>query len=134
MANPATIIDVAARWRPLTDDETIIGTTLLDDAWALLKLRVPDVEPRLAAIPATLDVVLVRMVIVAMVLRVMRNPDGLRQETIQDYSYTRDSGAASGMLTISGDELDLLTPATSGTAFTITPYGVAGYATGDECL
>lgn len=121
-ANPATVQDVAARWRPLTAQEEAVASTLLDDAWALLKHRVAQLESRLDAVPATLDAGLVRMVEVAMVLRVLRNPDGVRQEAIQDYSYSRDPVTASGALAVTVEELDLLAAAgADSAAFTIRP-------------
>ncbi len=120
--NPATLLDIADRWRPLTDDEATVAVAVLGDAWALLKHRIPTLEARLDAVPATLDAGLVRIVLVAMVLRVLRNPNGIRQESIQDYSYSRDAEGASGLLSVSEAELDLLVPSgTESGAFTIRP-------------
>lgn len=128
MDSPATFQDVADRWRPLTADETAKVTLLLADAWALIKLRIPGIEARLAALPPTLDVNLVIMVQAAMVMRMMRNPDGYRQEQIQGYSYTRDDNSASGALFLSADELDLLeASASSSGAYTIRPYYAANF-------
>lgn len=124
--NPASTGDIASRWRPLSSDESIVADVLLADAWALLKHAVPTLEARLDAIPATLDVALVRMVLVAMVKRVLMNPDGLQQETIQDYSYTRAGADTAGGLYVSDAELDLLAATDVGTggAFTIRPVAL----------
>lgn len=120
--NPATAQDIADRWRPLTDDEATVAHAVLGDAWTLLKHRVPTLEDRLDADPATLDEALVVMVLVSMVLRVLRNPNGIRQESIQDYSYSRDADGASGLLSVSDSEFDLLVPAGAESgAFTIRP-------------
>lgn len=120
MDSPATTTDVAARWRSLTPDEELKASVLLDDAWRLIQLRNSTIEARITA--TSLDVGLVIMVQCAMVIRVLRNPDGKRQEQIEDYSYQRDD-SASGELFLSPDELELLSEVTSpSVAFTIRPY------------
>ncbi len=125
MPSPATVADVEARWRLLSTEETFKAQALLGDAWALLTHRVNAIEARLVAVPATLDVKLAVMVQVAMVLRVLRNPDAKQAETIQDYSYQRTAVSASGELMVTADELDLLALAgTSPDVFTITPYSL----------
>lgn len=122
MDSPATIQDVAVRWRSLSTDEEAKAQVLLDDAWLLIKLRNSTIETRLSATPATLDVGLVVMVQCAMAIRVLRNPDGKRQEQIEDYSYQRDD-SPSGELFLSPDELELLAEVTSASvAYTIRPY------------
>jgi hypothetical protein len=120
MDSPATTTDVAARWRPLTTSEELKASVLLDDSWELIQLRNPTVPGRITA--ATLSAGLVVMVQCAMVIRVLRNPDGKRQEQIEDYSYQRETGDT-GMLYITDDELDLLAEVTSASeAFTIRPW------------
>jgi hypothetical protein len=106
MSNPVTPSDVANRWRPLTDDETLLAYSLLDDAWSLLKGRDATIDARTTA--GTLDVGLLRMVETAMVLRVMKNPDGKKQEAIDDYSWTRDNAVSAGLLYVTDEELALL--------------------------
>jgi hypothetical protein len=126
MPNPATAQDVADRWRPFSDtSEEDRATVLLEDAWSLLLGQVTDVEDRLEADPATLDERLVVMALVRAVVRVLRNPNALRQVSLQDYSETHASGG--GDLYIDQADIDLLTPSTAGnTAFTIVPYGRPG--------
>jgi hypothetical protein len=54
------------------------------------------------------------------VIRHLRNPDGKYQESIDDYSFTRDRTVAAGALYITDDEWDeLLGSATTSSAFTI---------------
>lgn len=108
MANPATTADVAARWRSLTADEEIVAGTLLDDAWAVLLARRPTLEADITA--GTVSEANAVRILAAMVIRVMKNPDGKRSETIDDYSYTRDELVSSGLLYVSADELADLTP------------------------
>lgn len=121
MANPVVVTDLEARWRPLSASEQTVAQALLDDAWAIVLSNVSDVEDRLAADPPTLDVALVRAVVSAMVLRVLRNPDGKNSEQIDDYKFTRDDSRATGALYVTADELGLLTPGSAIGAFTIRP-------------
>lgn len=128
MANPVQIADLEARWRPLTAAEATVAASLLEDAWQILLARVPLMQSRMDA--TTLDPALVVAVESAMVLRVLRNPDGKRQESIDDYSWTRDNAVSAGLLYVTDDEAVLLSPTGASTnAFTITPYGEPGYAT-----
>lgn len=106
MSNPVTTSDLEARWRTFTAEESGVAAALLDDAWAILLARDATIDTRLTA--GTLDAALVRAVVSAMVLRVMRNPDGKRQESIDDYSWTRDEALSAGSLYVSDDELALL--------------------------
>lgn len=123
--NPATPMDIESRWRPLSNEEEIVASTLLDDAWRLLNRSLPDLASRMDANPSTVDTGDVKMVLANMVIRVLRNPDGYRQESIQDYAYTFDVVTASGRLTVTDDELALLASAASDLsasgAFSIVP-------------
>lgn len=119
MGYGVTTDDIEARWRPLTSDETAVATTLIDDATLTLDARLPGLEAAVTA--ATVDPALVVAVIARMVIAALRNPEGLRSETIGTYSYTRDTG--DDWLTTS--DYDLLVSALgagSEGAFTITPY------------
>jgi hypothetical protein len=118
---PATAQDIADRWRPLTDDEWNVADKLLWSAWSLLRHKVPTLEARLDADPVEVDADLVRTVLVNMVKRVLINPNMLRQEALQDYSSTFQTGA--GMLTVTDEELDWLAPSdeSSSNAFTVRP-------------
>lgn len=121
MTGYATVADVADRWRPLTDAQTVVAAALLGDAAALLRARVAGLDDRLD--DGTLDPDLVRQVTCAMVLRVLRNPDGKASEQVDDYAWRRADTAADGRLTVTDEELDLLRPAPDAAgAFTITPW------------
>jgi hypothetical protein len=50
----------------------------------------------------------VRMVIANAVIRVLKNPDGKRQESIDDYSWTRDRVLSAGVLYLTDDEWRIL--------------------------
>jgi hypothetical protein len=111
MTNPATPADVEARWRPLTAPETTVATTLLEDAWRMLSRDYKaaagtSLDDAMAADP-DLSPEVVRILANA-VMRVLKNPDGLTQEQIDDYSYQRSDRAASGDLFIDDDDLAAL--------------------------
>jgi hypothetical protein len=127
MANPATTADLVSRWRTLSAQETTNGTTFLTDAWRILKRRYnamdddADLDAEIAT-DADLSAEVVRVLATA-VLRVMKNPDGKRQESIDDYSWQRDQAVSAGLLYISDDEFSDLIPEASGPggAFMIDP-------------
>lgn len=114
MAAFATHADVSAAWRTLTADEQAVATTQLEFASAVIRRYVDDVDTRIA--DGTLDADLVKHVAVAMVLRHMRNPEGLRststQQAIDDYSETvtetRDQALSAGSIYLTDEELSLI--------------------------
>lgn len=108
MTNPATASDVEARFRPLSSAETVLAQTLLGDAWALLLGRRPTLDADIEA--GTVSRENAVRVLAAMVVRVMRNPDGLLEESIDDYKYRRDSLVSSGVLHVTSDELADVSP------------------------
>lgn len=104
MANPVTTAHLAARWRPLSSAERIVAQSLLDDVWAKLRRKITTLDDDLAANTVTVDELV--SVECAAVLRVMKNPDALRQESIGTFSHTFDTGTASpGLLYITDAEL-----------------------------
>lgn len=103
--NPVTTDDLTARWRPLTDAEQSVASALLDDAWAILNTLAPAVSDLESDSPAE---AVAKSLVCAAVLRVMRNPDGNKSESIDDYSFTRDASVAGGGLYYSDDELELV--------------------------
>ncbi|MFD5916179.1 hypothetical protein ACFVYP_07035 [Kitasatospora sp. NPDC058201] len=113
MAGLATLADLADRLgRDLTTAETRQATAWLDDATALILDRFPQYAT--APTPAS------TAVCCAMVLRVLRNPDGKRSEQIDDYSYTVDSARSAGELYLTEHEIETLTPVRT-SAFSIVP-------------
>jgi hypothetical protein len=121
VANPVIVADLEARFRSLTEDEHDVAQALLDDAWAILLVNKPNLETQIADGDVSREIV--TFVVSAMALRVLRNPEGIRQWSIDDASFTRDNALSAGGLYLSPDELRLLSPAASGTgaAFTISP-------------
>lgn len=84
---------------------------LIDKAERTVVDQVPTVPLRLEA--GTLRRQSLADVIEDMVLRILRNPDGKRSESSDDYSYTLDQAVASGALYLSDRERSRLTPVTA---------------------
>lgn len=108
MSNPVSISHIEARFRALTDAETINAQAWLADAWALVLDRRPLIESYITA--GTVSTASVIRVVSAMVVRVLQNPEGKLEESIDDYSYRRDSAVSGGQLYLTDDELNTLTP------------------------
>lgn len=104
----AQVIDVQAVYEDDVPDRT---AALLDRAETLLRHQVPSIDARIT--DATLDVDLVRLVIVDAVIRALRNPRGYSWEREGDYSYGYPLGkgaVAAGGIWFLPQELDLLKP------------------------
>lgn len=108
MPNPVTIPDLEDRWRPLVGHEITNADAFLADAWAELLSRRPNLEADLTA--GTVTEANVVRVVAAMVLRVLRNPEGYDQESIDDWSGRRNALVADGILRITPEELAAVTP------------------------
>jgi hypothetical protein len=111
---PADVDNVrAAIERPLTEDEERVIPAWLAASWRIVRRKISGVEARLelaADAPDYLDVDDVVDVIVAMVERKLRNPDGLRAWSGDDYDQTVDSALSSGQLYLTEEEIDRLAP------------------------
>lgn len=119
----ATVEDVEARLgRELTPEETIQVGVLLEDVEAMLRMRIPDLDERVADDPNYERLVI--MVEVNAVLRVLKNPDAFVSETDGNYSYTRSTSGASGYLDILPIEWDWLID--GGGMFQIVPVSPWG--------
>ena len=83
----ATIEDLEALlMRPLTESEVETAQILLNHAMLIIRNRIPDLDERLE--DGRIDQEVLDMVQANMVVRVLKNPDGYRQESAGDYSYT----------------------------------------------
>lgn len=110
MSSPATLANIEARYlETLSIDQRRIVTALLEDSYAILLASDPTIAERLAN-PVTAAILrpLVIQVQAAMILRVLRNPNGKLEESIDDYSYRLDSAVSTGSLYVSDSELLLL--------------------------
>lgn len=107
-----------------TDDDLI--QTWIDKAEREIKYRVPDVQARIdaeaAETPARTDLLeTAKDVVVAMVIRVFRNPEGIRQTNVTTGPYTASKtygGDVPGGFGVTDDELAKL-QGQSGGAFQI---------------
>lgn len=108
MPNPTTVADLEARWRPLSTQEAINAQAFLTDAWAHLTGRRPNLEADMTA--GTVSNENVVKVVSAMVLRVLKNPDGWEDEAIDDWRGKRHQAISSGELYVTSTELADVTP------------------------
>lgn len=104
----ATIDDVEALWRPLTAEETTRVGRLLEVVSAQIRGKVADIDARIA--DGTLDPNLAVAAVVNVVVRTLTaNPEGIRQESIGDYSVTyADGGQAPAVAVLDVDVAGLL--------------------------
>lgn len=108
MANPASIADIEARWRPLSTQEATNAAAFLDDAWAYLTSRRTTLEADLTA--GTVATANAIRVVCAMVLRVLKNPDGWAEESVDDWRGKRAEVLANGELFATPSEIADVTP------------------------
>ncbi len=101
--------DVQATWRPLSDAEFEVAQTFSEWASIKLRARVPNLDVRIAANEGDLAD-LARFTVAAVVKRAMLNPDGWREEAIDDFRRVRDSAIASGALYVSPEDVADLMP------------------------
>lgn len=103
----ATAEDVAVRWaRELSGEETNLVNVRLDDAERMIRRRIPDLDEQIAA--GFIDVDDVVQVESDVVLRLARNPEGYQSETDGNYTYTLQKDLATGRLSITDDEWEIL--------------------------
>lgn len=103
----ATVGELAELFRPLTTAEQSLAAALLRRASGMVRSRLPNVDIRIAA--GTLDAGQAALAVIHMVLRVMRNPAGVRTETVGPFTRTFDT-RSSGLLALTDAELALLAP------------------------
>ncbi len=103
MAALASTTDVEGMFRALTADENTVVPNWLTYLSAQVRIKVPNVDDRMATDTDYAD--LVRLTVAAAAVRVLRNPDGWRQYSIDDASFTRDQVISAGLLYLTDDEL-----------------------------
>jgi len=113
VADPFATPDDVDQLFPLGDDPSRdAAAQLLMVASALIRRSYPDIDTRISG--GQLDASLPQFVAVQMVLRVLRNPAGVRQETVGPSSVSYDPSQASGQLALTPADLDMLAPAPTG--------------------
>jgi hypothetical protein len=112
--------DVTSRWigNDVPTDETLVET-LLGDAEQIVLATYPGIQARIDA--DTLPVERVVMVVVAMVTRLLRNPEFVRtvQETVGAFSQSRTFLGNDSGLFLTDSEVAILRPDTRGKAFEV---------------
>lgn len=126
-ADLTSTAQVEALWQPVPTAQAPRVTALIGMASRRIRAAFPDIDARIAS--GGIDVDLVSDVATAMVVRVLRNPEGLREVSVDDYRAVRDSTLSSGELGLTDAELELLAPtaAAAGGLGTIVP------SWGDRC-
>lgn len=104
----ATVGDVAAQFGTMTGAQESLTGWLVRAASKMVRARFPLIDSQIVA--GALDPDVVALVVVNMVLRVLRNPNGLRAESIGPFSRTYDTSVAAGLLAFTDDELNMLVP------------------------
>lgn len=110
----AVLGHVAEQYGTLTPAQEGLVNTLLRAASALVRSHYPTIDAQIAA--GQLDPEVVALGITNMVLRVLRNPKGLRAQTVGPFSFTYDTTQAAGELVISANEAAVFTPVTAAAA------------------
>lgn len=104
----ATVGEYTALYGSLNAARTATCRALLARASQLVRDSYPGIDARIAA--GTVPGDSVGLAVMNMVARVMRNPDGLRSQTIGPISRAFDTDVATGMLTLTSDDNVLLMP------------------------
>ncbi len=123
----AVLGHVVEQFGPLTAAQEGLTNALLRAASKIVRARMPALETMLA--DGRLDPDLVALAVTNMVLRVLRNPGGLRAETVGPFSRTYDTTHAAGLLVLTKDETPLLVPTVT-EATAVSPIGTARLVAG----
>jgi hypothetical protein len=89
--------------QPVTGGTIDYVDYLIDKAERLVRDKVPTLDARITA--GRLTDSTVGDVVVDMVVRLLRNPEGLSSESAGDYSYQRNAATGEGRLFLRPDEL-----------------------------
>jgi hypothetical protein len=128
----ATLGEVADLYGSLSTAQEDLVQALLRRASAMIRQKYTDIDQRIR--DGVLDGTIAAHAVVNMVLRVLRNPGGLRSETVGPFSRTFDVGRAAGLLEITAAEADMLSPDAAATAVAGTIMVRAGLAPAPDGL
>lgn len=104
MGEFAGISDVELAWNQSVPDGIADHVDyLIDKAERLVRDKVPTLDARITAEKLTPGTV--GDVVVDMVVRLLRNPEGLSSESAGDYSYQRNQATGEGRLFMRPDEI-----------------------------
>ncbi|MBF9135321.1 hypothetical protein I0C86_41460 [Plantactinospora sp. S1510] len=106
MTSYATVNEITKLTGPLTSEQQTQVADLLARASAMLRGAVPDLQERL--ISGEVDPVNASTAVINMVLRVMRNPQGLTAETVGPFRREWERDSSTAWLSVTQAELDLV--------------------------
>jgi hypothetical protein len=109
----ATVGDYIDLFGPLPAARQTVVKALMRRASELVRDRYPGIDARITA--GTVAANSAAMAVMNMAARVMRNPAGLRSETIGPISKSYDTDASSGWLTFTDADAALIDPTTTAT-------------------
>ncbi len=104
----AVVDDVREQYGTLTVAQQTLTSALLRAASKLVRARFPTIDQQIR--DGAVDADVVALAVTNMVLRVLRNPGGLRSETVGPFSRTFDTTAAAGLLVITATEEAMFQP------------------------
>jgi hypothetical protein len=122
----AVLGDISEQFGSMTVAQQQLANALLRAASKLVRSRFPSIDQQIR--DGKLDADVVALGVTNMVLRVLRNPGGLRSETIGPFSRTYDTTAAAGLLVITASEEAMFSP--SGVTAPNTAIGTARLRSG----
>jgi hypothetical protein len=109
----ATLGEYTELYGSLSAPRAATARALLKRASQLVRDTYPGIDAKITA--GTVPADSVGLAVLNMVARVMRNPDGLRSQTIGPISRSFDTDQATGMLALTDAETALLAPEATGT-------------------
>lgn len=104
----AAVGDIGEQFGSMSAAQEQLAGVLIRAASQMIRGRRADIDAQITA--GTVSADLVALAVTNMVLRVMRNPGGLRSETVGPFSRTYDTTYAAGLLVITADDEALLSP------------------------
>jgi hypothetical protein len=104
----AAVGDIAEQYGTLTAAQQQLAAVLTRAASQMIRARRPDIDSQIAAGIVSGD--LVALAVTNMVLRVLRNPQGLRSESVGPFSRAYDTTYAAGLLVLTPDDEKLINP------------------------
>lgn len=121
--------DITDRWVGAgVPTDTDLMTALIADAEAVILAEYPAIQARIDA--TTLPLSTVKMVVVRMVSRIMRNPEGLSywQQNTGPFGQGKNYGQGNADIWMSAEEVKLLAPKRKGKAFEVdlAPFAIPG--------
>lgn len=109
-----------------SDKERAQIASWIDQAEALIVSRIPNLGALVATGRLSADVV--RMVVVWVVARKARNPEGIQYESIDDHRVGWFEDNKKGAIFLTAEEWDLLIPRAASNSFTVRFRATPGFA------